>query len=178
MRNALRILMASLAAVAFFAVCGPASAQDQGPGQGPIKQIKLTEQQVQNFIAAQKDMGVVADKLEGAAGDTPDAAAQAELETVAKKHGFADFSEYDDVAVNISIILGGLDPQTKVFTEPQAAIAKEIADVTADKTIVDSEKKQILDELNEALKFAEPVQFKENIALVTKYADKFDASAQ
>jgi hypothetical protein len=177
LRDTFRIFIAGLAALAFM-TCAAVTLSGPALAQAPIKQIKLTEKQVQGFIAAQKDMNAMADKLEGAAGDSPDPAVQAELEAVAKKNGFADFAEYDDVAVNISIVLGGLDPQTKVFTEPQAAITKEIADVTADKTIADAEKKQILEELNEALKFAEPVQYKENIELVTKYADQFETTQQ
>ena len=74
MRDAFRIFIAGLAAFAFMTLSGPASAH------APIKQIKLTEKQVQGFIAAQKDMNAMADKLEGAAGDTPDPAVQAELE--------------------------------------------------------------------------------------------------
>ena len=84
---------------------------------------------------------------------------QAELESIAKKHGFADFNEYDDVAANISMVMAGIDPQTKAFTEPKVAIQKEIDEVKADKSIPEKEKKQMLDELAEALKIgaADPV---------------------
>ena len=77
---------------------------------------------------------------------------QAELEAAAKKHGFKDFAEYDEVVGNISMVMAGIDPKTKAFTEPAVAIKKEIEDVTADKSIPDGEKKQMLEELNEALK--------------------------
>ena len=55
------------------------------------------------------------------------------------------------------------------------SIQKEIADVTADKTIPAQDKKQMLEELNEALKSAPPIQFPGNIELVKKYYDKIDA---
>ena len=76
------------------------------------------------------------------------------------------------------MVMAGIDPQTKAFTEPKVAIKKEIEEVTADKSIPEKEKKQMLDELNEALKSAQPIQFPSNIELVTKYYDKIDAVLQ
>jgi len=70
----------------------------------------------------------------------------------------------------------GIDPKTKAFTEPAAAIKQEIADVTANNTIPAAEKKQMLEELNEALKAAQPIQFPGNIDLVKKYYDRIDAA--
>ncbi len=145
----------------------PAAAQE-------VKQIKLTEKQVEGFIASYKDVTELTAKLpEGA--DKPDPKTQAQLEAVVKKHGFADFAQYDDVSNNISMVLAGIDPQTKKFTEPPDMIKREIEDVKADKSMSDADKKQELEDLNEALKSAKPIQFKENIALVTKYFDKLTA---
>ncbi len=149
-----------------------------GAAAQAIKQIPLSEKQVEGFIAAQKDMAAVTEKMQGSTADKPDPKIQAELETAAKKHGFASFAEYDDVAANISIILAGIDPQTKKFSEPREAILKEIEEVKKDKSIPAKQKKPMLDELNAALKSAEPIKFRDNIALVTKYADKLDAVLQ
>jgi hypothetical protein len=146
--------------------------------QGPMKQIKLNEKQIENFIDSQKDMAAIAEKMQGSTSDKPDAKIQAELESVAKKHGFKDFAEYDDVAANIGMVMAGIDPQTKAFLEPQAAIKKEIEEVTTDKTIPEKEKKQMLDELNEALKTARPIEHASNIDLIKKYYDKIDAVLQ
>jgi hypothetical protein len=123
-------------------------------------------------------MAAVAEKMQGSPSDKPDPKVQAELETIAKKHGFASFGEYDDVAANISMVMAGIDPQTKAFTEPQAAIKKEIDEVQADKSIPEKEKKQMLEELNEALKSAQPIQNPGNIELVKQYWDKIDAVLQ
>ena len=89
-----------------------------------------------------------------------------------------DVAEYDDVAANISMVMAGIDPQTKAFTEPKIAIEKEIEEVKADKSIPEKEKKQMLDELAEALKSAQPVANPGNIELVKKYFDKLDAVLQ
>jgi hypothetical protein len=142
-----------------------------------VMQIRLTEKQVEGFISAQKDMSAVVEKMQGAAtSDKPNPGYEAEFEAVTKKHGFKDFAEYEAVAANISMVMATIDPQTKAFTDPQTAIKKEIDDVAADKTIPENEKKQLLEELREALKSAQPIQFPSNIELVKKYYDKIDAA--
>jgi hypothetical protein len=103
---------------------------------------------------------------------------QAELESIAKKHGFASFTEYDDVAATISNIMAGIDPATKVFSDPTVAIKKEMEEVKNDKAIPENEKKQMLDDLTEAMKAAQPIQYPTNIELVTKHFDKLDAVLQ
>jgi hypothetical protein len=167
-RSVLAFMIAAFAALAFAHYTGAAMAQAQ-------KQIKLSDKQIEGFIAAQKDMTAATEKMQG---DKPDSKIQAQLETIAKKYGFANFAEYDDVAANISMVMSGIDPKTKAFTEPPVVIRNEIARVQADKTMSAADKKNTLAELNEALKTAQPIQFKENIALVTKYYDKLDALMQ
>ena len=147
-----------------------ASAQD-------IKQIKLTDKQVTGFVAAQKDLSAISSKIQ-AAGEKPDAALQAELEGIATKHGFAAFSELDDVAANISIVMAGLDPQTGNFTDPIEALKKELDDVKADATIPDADKKQLVTELEEAIKTTPSLQNKENIELVKSHRAEIEKSLQ
>jgi hypothetical protein len=69
-------------------------------------------------------------------------------------------------------VTAAIDPQTKVFTDPQTAIKKEIDDVRTDKTISEHEKRHLLEELNAALKATESIRFPTNIALVKRYYDK------
>jgi hypothetical protein len=172
MQQMLRLVIAIVAAVALAVVFVPAQAQ------APTKQVKLTEKQIEGFISSQKDMAAVTEKMQGSTSDKPDPKIQAELESIAKKHGFKDFAEYDDVAANVSMLMASIDPQTKAFTEPKIAIQKEIEEVQADKSIPEKEKKQMLDELNAALKNAEPIKYPENIELVKKYFDKIEAVLQ
>jgi hypothetical protein len=171
MTNGLRVIVAAMAAIALMTL------SDGARAQAPVKQVKLTEKQIEGFIAAQKDISQVVEKMQSA-GDKPDPKLQAELDSIAKKHGFKDFSEYDDVAANISMVMAGIDPQTKAFTDPQVAIKKEIEEITADKSVPEKERKQMLEELNEALKSAQPIQYPSNIELVKKYWDKLDAVLQ
>jgi hypothetical protein len=141
------------------------------------QQIKLTEKHVEGFVAAQKGMRAVVEKMQSAAfSDQSNAKYQAELEAVTKSHGFKDFAEYEAVAANIWLVMAQIDPQTKMFADPQIVIKKEIEDASADKTIPDSERKQLLEELNQALKSAESIQFPSNIEVVEKYYDKIDVT--
>jgi hypothetical protein len=167
-------MFAALVAVTF--ACLPSLASTE-PAESAMTQIQLTEKQVEGFIAAQKDMSAVVEKMQRAASaDKPNPAYEVEFEAVIRKHGFKDFAEYEAVAANISMVMATIDPQTKAFTDPQTAIKKEIDDVTADKTIPENEKKQLLEELKEALKSAQPIQFPSNIELVKRYYDKIDAA--
>jgi hypothetical protein len=142
-----------------------------------VKQIKLTEPQVKGFVASQKDLAAIATKIQ-AAGDKPDAALQGELEAIAKKNGFASFSELDDVAANISIVMAGLDPQTGNFTDPIEALKKELEDVKADTTIPEADKKQLVSELEEAIKTTPTLQNKENIEIVKAHRTEIEKSLQ
>jgi hypothetical protein len=171
MQQMIRLMIAALVAVAVTHYSGAAAAQ------GAVKQIPLTDKHIEGFISAQKDMATVAEKMQGNS-DKPDPKVQAELETIAKKHGFTSFQEYDDVAANISMVMAGIDPQSKAFTEPKVAIQKEIDEVKADNSIPEKEKKQMLDELAEALKSAQPIQHPANVELVKKFWDKIDAVLQ
>jgi len=146
--------------------------------QDVIKQVKLSEGHVQGFIKAQTDMAKISEKMLGNANDKPDPKIQAELETIAKSNGFKDFAEYDDVAANISMVMAGIDPTTGNFTDPVASIKKEIEEVNADKTLQEKDKKQMLDELNDALKTTQPIQFPENIEVVKKYRAEIDKVLQ
>jgi len=142
-----------------------------------IKQIKLTESQITGFVAAQKDLAAISAKIQ-AAGEKPDATLQAELDGIAKKNGFSAFSELDDVAANISIVMAGLDPQTGNFTDPIEALKKELDDVNKDKTIPEADKKQLVGELEEAIKTTPTLQNKENIDLVKSHRAEIEKSLQ
>jgi hypothetical protein len=134
-----------------------------------VKQIKLTEKHVQGFIAVSEDMAKLSD---GANEVKLDAELEAEAEALVKRNGFANLAEFDEVSMNISMIMSGIDRQTKKFTEPPEQIKQQIDAVKSDKSIPEAEKKEDLEQLDTALKSAKPIQFKENIALVRKYFDK------
>jgi len=155
------MLFSALLALAVFDN-GAATAQE-------VRQIKLTEKQIQSFMAAYEDMAKLYDD---ANADKPDPKLEAQAAALAKKNGFASLAQYDDVLMNITMIMSGIDPQTKKFTEPPEQIKNEIVALKADKSVSEAEKKEGLTQLEAALKNARPIQFKENIALVLKYFDQ------
>ena len=160
-RGFLGMLFSALLALAVFDN-GAATAQE-------VRQIKLTEKQIQSFMAAYEDMAKLYDD---ANADKPDPKLEAQAAALAKKNGFASLAQYDDVLMNITMIMSGIDPQTKKFTEPPEQIKNEIVALKADKSVPEVEKKEGLTQLEAALKNARPIQFKENIALVLKYFDQ------
>ena len=148
-----------------------APAQAAPPQQPALKQMALTEKQIQGVLAAQKDMDAITEKLPDNA--KPDAKVTAQLEAVAKKNGFASYGEYNNVVENIGLVLGGFDPATKKYVGSEAVIKAQIAQVEADKKISPKDKKEALADLNEALKAPAPaIENKGNIDLVGKYYDK------
>jgi hypothetical protein len=144
------------------------------PAQAPqLKQIALTENQVDGVLAAQKEMNPITDKLPDNA--QPDAKVMAQLEGIAKKNGFAGFDDYNNVIDNITLVMGGIDPATKKYVGSEAVIKSQIAQVEADKKMSASDKKQALADLNTALKAPEPqVENKGNIDLIVKNYDKLN----
>jgi hypothetical protein len=160
-RGSLGALFSALLALGLFDT-GAAITQE-------VKQIKLTEKRIQGFMAASKDISKL---YEGADSDKPDPKVEAQAGAIAKKSGFASLAEYEDVSMNIAMIMYGIDPLTKKFTEPAEQIKKEIAALKGDKSVPESEKREDLAQLEAALRDAKPVQFKENIALVLKYFDQ------
>jgi hypothetical protein len=150
---------------------GPAPQAAPVPGQPVLKQIALTDKQIEGVLAAQKDMDAITAKLVDNAKPDPTMAAQ--FEGVARKNGFAGYDEYSNVLDNISIVLAGFDPATKQYVGSDAVIKAQIAQVEADKKMSPNEKKEALADLNDALKApAPPIENKGNIDLVSKYYDK------
>jgi hypothetical protein len=176
--------VACLLSVATLASSGSAFAQAKqaapapqaAPAQAPaLKQIALTDKQLDGVLAAQKDMDAITEKLPE--NTAPDAKVIAQLDGVAKKHGFASYDDYNNVVDNISLVLGGFDPTTKKYVGNEAVIKAQIAQVEADKKMPAKDKKEALDELNEALKTPAPaVENKANNDLVGKYYDKLVAA--
>ncbi|MBV8565585.1 MAG: hypothetical protein JO273_09040 [Methylobacteriaceae bacterium] len=179
----MRVIVRPLVIAAIVAISSPlavvasshgAMAQADQSGQPPqaVKQVALTEKQIQGLLAAKKEIDAVVSKLPEGQSDQPDPKVVAQLDNVAKKYKFANFAEYDEVDGNVGLVMEGIDPQTKKYVGPEVVIKKQIAEIQADKKMSAKDKKDALDQLNAALKGVTPVQFPENIALVTKYYDK------
>src|SRR5262245_19222468 len=93
-RGFLGLLFLALLALAVF---GPGAATAQ-----EVKQIKLIDKDIQGFMAAYEDIAKVYD---GAESDKPDPKVEGQAAAVAKKHGFASLAQYDDVSMNITMVM-------------------------------------------------------------------------
>lgn len=137
-----------------------------------LKQMKLTDQQVQGFVSAQKDFSPLADKLrEG--GEKPDPSLAGQLDAIAKKHGFKDFSEFEDVGANVTVVLDGLDKDGN-YADPVEKMKKERDEIKADTSIPENDKKLALDDLEQEIAAAQPLQFKENVEVVKKHREAIE----
>jgi hypothetical protein len=150
----------------------PAQAAPPPAAEAPaVKQMALTEKQIEGVLAASKDVDAITDKIPDNA--KPDPKVDAQLEAVAKKNGFASYDEYNSVVDNISLVLGGFDPATKKFVGAEAVLKAQIAQIQADKKMPAKDKKEVLADLNEALKSPPPaIENKGNIDIVAKNYDK------
>ena len=141
------------------------------PAEAPLKQIALTEKQIEGVLASQKELDAITEKLPEDA--KPDPKITAQLDGVAKKYGFAGYDDYNLVIDNISLVLGGFDPQTKKYVGPEAVLKAQLAAVQADKKMPAKDKKEALADINDQLRNLPPaVENKGNIDLVSKYYDK------
>src|SRR6266487_6795396 len=82
MQQRLTIVVLLAAALAHFSTAATA----QSAGQSELKQIQLSEKQVQGVISAQKDVAAIFDKLQGPPPDELPAPILAELDAAAKRH--------------------------------------------------------------------------------------------
>ncbi len=156
-----------LLAAAFHA--GSAAAQDVEE----LKQIELSDAQVSGFISAQKDLQPLSAKLlEG--GDKPDDTLKGELDGIAKKHGFQSFMDMEIVGANISLVLDGLDRKTGNYTNPVEKMKQELENIKSDASIPDDDKKLVVEDLNQEIKAAKPLQFASNIEVVKKYQPELE----
>jgi hypothetical protein len=155
----------------------PAAQAAPPPAEPSLKQIALTEKQIEGVLASQKELDAITEKLPEDAMEKPDPKVTAQLDVVAKKYGFADYADYNVVIDNVSLVMSGFDPQTKKYVGNDVVLKQQIAAVQADKKMSAKEKKEALADLNEALKAPSPaIENKGNIDVVGKYYDKLAAA--
>jgi hypothetical protein len=173
-RPALTALTIAFAAGSLASVTTDRAMAQAGGAPAQLKQITLTQKQIDGAVAAQKEIEALTAKMQP--NTKPDPKVLAQVDAVAKKNGFANTDEYYTVMDNIGLVYGGIDPATKKYVGSDAVIKAQIAEVQADKKMSANDKKEALDQLNQALKQPEPaVQNKGNIDLVVKNYDKLSS---
>jgi hypothetical protein len=145
-----------------------------GAAAQALEQIELTEKQLQSFVASQKDIEAIEEIMTTNDLRKPGDKLLAELDRVAKKHGFAGAAELDAVATNVEMIVAGIDPKTRKFSALAVATAmQEEMEAVEKETSLDAKQKQeILDDLRDLRDAINSIKHPANIELVTKYFDK------
>ena len=129
-------LAASLAAISTNTALAQGKMAPAAPAAAPmaqppaVKQIALTDKQVEGVLAAAKDMDALSEKMPD--DGKPDPKLTAQLEATAKKYGFASYDEYNTVVDNIGLVMGGIDPATKKYVGSTAVIKAQIAQIQAE----------------------------------------------
>lgn len=152
----------------------PAPAPSPESASGSFTDVKLTDALVESFLAAQGDFTPLVTKL-SESSETIDPALKAQLESVAKKHGFKSSDHYMAVGEAISFVMGGLDAKTGLFTEPADKMRKEIEDIKADKDIPAADKKLAIEDLEKEVAASKPLGFRENIDVVKRHLASLQA---
>ena len=125
MQQMFRFMIAVAMAVALAQFSGDAAAQ------GASNQVQLTDKQIDGFIAAQKDMAAVVEKMQSNAdkpipSSRPSSSASPRRTASPATRSMTTSSPH-------RLVMAGIDPQSKAFTEPKAVIVKDIEEVKNDK---------------------------------------------
>jgi hypothetical protein len=156
--------------IAAFAAGNAQMADAKAPGRTvePVRQIELSEEKIVQYLAAKPALDAILAK----AAATPEPRFIRLLNETARKNGFADYADYESVAVNIVWILTGIDPLSKKYVGVQPVTKAEAVILLSDKTLSPHDHKLRLDTLHAQMLTAAPAKFPANVTLVTKYYDK------
>lgn len=140
----------------------------------------LTEKLIEALPAAQKDIDSFTAKTSSSSSVAEvNASVVAQLNALMKKHGFADYAEYNIVLDNIGLVMAGIDAKTRTYVGPATVTRQKIAAIQADKAMSPEDKKEALTELEASTRASlPPVENKGNIDLVIKHYDKLAAIMQ
>lgn len=157
-----------------------------------FRQIELTDDLITKYIAAQADLAKLGGGSDGAAEEEEakeakadegadeaiDEKFEAELEAIAKKHGFKDYAELDDVAANIALVLAGVKDDTGEYSDPRKQLDAELAEVKADDKLDAQEKAEMIKEIEEAIAATPELKYPGNIELVKKHRKAIEKSLE
>lgn len=191
--------LAALAAAGLLAFALPASPalaqgakqtqQEAAPEIEP-QQVPLNASSVERFLKSWKDLDDLRAKLDKQAGSAAAAEeeegdplfalgayldkpkAKAEIDKTLAKYGFANYSDWANVAQSVMLAFGAADPQSGPL-DLEAEKARVIEEINGDKSLNDDDKKQALAALDE--QFAALADFQPlpgNTDVVKPYLDK------
>ena len=161
----LGVLFAILLAVVI-AAAPLATAQTGGSDQADIEnfeQVPMTDAQVKGYIAASPRLSELFDRMDSA-GTNPDPKLDAELEKIARKHGFNSYDELENIGSNIGFVLSGINDGS--FREPLEVLKEELAAVQQDPSLESEEKKQLIASIKESIELTPKLKYPGNVDVV------------
>jgi hypothetical protein len=173
MRTCIAALALGLALASAPALADDAPQAQASGDYGALQQIELTDDEVTRYVGSLDDMQKAMGDLPADAAE-PDAKTMAKLEGIAKKHGFRSFDEYNTVAGNISLVVDGIDPDTKTFIGQDKMIEKGLEQIKADKKMSAADKETATKDLQAQASAIVPIKYKTNIDLVIKHYDQIN----
>jgi hypothetical protein len=133
-----------------------------------VKQIPLTERQIQGAIAAAPGVKETTEIAKEGINELRPATV-AKLDAVAKEHGLASYEEFLLVWNNLSLVESGFDRMSRKYIGRTALTKLQIAKIKADMTMSAEDKRDAID----ALDFESPApRYKANVDLFIKYYDQ------
>lgn len=138
------------------------------------QQIQLSQKMVENFISAQADLSTLSERIYGHSPYT-DAKLHAEIDAIAKKHGFSDFTEFDNASYSIMVVFPNVVIETGEYIDTKAGYRKDLESVKSDASIPESDKMLIIAELEKVIELTEDV-LPGNVELVVRNRHKLNTA--
>ena len=168
-----RVVLLLMATVVLRLV-GPAAGQ---PPDLQVRQVLLTNADVKNYIAAQRELVGIIFRMPEDRADLPGMKSGGQVELIVRQHGFSDLEAYNVVARNIALVLEGVDPRTRTFVGADAMLRRQLRDVEADSSATIEEKEAAKSELLAQMKAIAPIAFPENVGLVMRNLNEILANS-
>jgi len=165
---------------------------DAVTAQDRFEPLVLTEDQTTRYVNVLPEKAKIYSEMEGKL--LPEL--QAALAVVAKEHGFTEFEKFWVMSNTIAVVMSGIDPQTKAFTEPAVVLEQKIQSLTKiiadmkndmmsspgapDPESVDAQLlplQQLLDDLKDGRGSLPEKTDPENVRLIQKYFVKLVSGA-
>lgn len=161
------VLWTVMLCVTFAAAVGALRAETKGELL-ELKQIALNEGHIQGYLKIAPDLAKLFERID-AAHAAPDSKLLAELETVAKRGGFATFEALEIAVANITFVMSGIDEKDGSFREPVELLRQELTDLEADKEIKGDERAELIASIKESITHTPRLAHPGNIDLVKKH---------
>jgi hypothetical protein len=155
-------------------------AEGGGQSAGEPEIVRLTERDVEQWIAAMRDLDAVGDRAQGRLGDDPSGARQmvqglranAEATAILRRHGFADFERFS--RVHYSVISAFVAAQMREGAAEQEEAMREMEAMKG--KVPDEQYKAMEAAMKGAAAMREAMgrQPEENVALVARYREQIE----